>query len=37
MLAVAEGDGDISTQEMKVLGEVGNELGLRLKDFGIEA
>lgn len=37
MLAVAEGDGDISAQEMKVLGEVGNELGLRLKDFGIEA
>lgn len=37
MLAVAEGDGDISAQEMKVLAEVGNELGLRLKDFGIEA
>ncbi|AKS06962.1 tellurite resistance TerB family protein [Pseudomonas trivialis] len=37
MLAVAEGDGDISDQEMKVLAEVGNELGLRLKDFGIEA
>ena len=37
MLAVAEGDGDISVQEMKVLAEVGNELGLRLKDFGIEA
>lgn len=37
MLAVAEGDGDISAQEMKVLAEVGNELGLRLKDFCIEA
>lgn len=37
MLAVAEGDGDISAQEMTVLAEVGNELGLRLKDFGIEA
>lgn len=37
MLAVAEGDGEISAQEMKVLAEVGNELGLRLKDFGIEA
>ena len=37
MLAVAEGDGEISTPEMKVLAEVGNELGLRLKDFGIEA
>ncbi|OPA84308.1 tellurite resistance protein [Pseudomonas fluorescens] len=36
MLAVAEGDGEISAQEMKVLAEVGNELGLRLKDFGIE-
>lgn len=37
MLAVAEGDGEISAPEMKVLAEVGNELGLRLKDFGIEA
>ena len=37
MLAVAEGDGEISAQEMKVLGEVATELGLRLKDFGIEA
>lgn len=37
MLAVAEGDGEISASEMKVLAEVGNELGLRLKDFGIEA
>lgn len=37
MLTVAEGDGDISAAEMKVLAEVGNELGLRLKDFGIEA
>lgn len=36
MLAVAEGDGDISAQEKKVLSEVGTELGLRLKDFGIE-
>jgi tellurite resistance protein TerB len=37
MLTVAEGDGDISESEMKVLAEVGTELGLRLKDFGIEA
>lgn len=37
MLTVAEGDGDISEQEMKVLAEVGTELGLRLKDFGIDA
>lgn len=37
MLTVAEGDGDISEQEMKVLAEVGTELGLRPKDFGIDA
>ena len=36
MLTVAEGDGDISPAEMKVLAEIGNTLGLRLKDFGIE-
>lgn len=37
MLTVAEGDGDISDAEMKVLADVGNALGLRLKDFGIDA
>lgn len=37
MLTVAEGDGDISEQEMKVLAEIGQLLGLRLKDYGIEA
>lgn len=37
MLTVAEGDGDISPEEMKVLIEVGTELGLRPKDFGLEA
>ncbi|MBU0563299.1 MAG: TerB family tellurite resistance protein [Gammaproteobacteria bacterium] len=37
MLTVAEGDGEISAPEMKVLAEVGTELGLRLKDFGIDA
>lgn len=37
MLAVAEGDGDISAPELKILAEVGNELGLRLKDFGVDA
>ncbi|MCY1304481.1 Tellurite resistance protein TerB [compost metagenome] len=37
MLTVAEGDGEISAPELKVLAEVGNELGLRLKDFGIDA
>lgn len=37
MLTVAEGDGDISEKELKVLAEVGTELGLRLKDFGLDA
>ena len=37
MLTVAEGDGNISPEELKVLAEIGNELGLRLKDFGVEA
>jgi len=36
MLTVAEGDGNISPEELKVLAEIGVELGLRLKDFGIE-
>lgn len=37
MLTVAEGDGDISASEMKVLGEIAQQLNLRLKDFGLEA
>lgn len=37
MLTVAEGDGSISPEELKVLAEIGTQLGLRLKDFGIEA
>lgn len=37
MLTVAEGDGEISEKELKVLVEVGTELGLRVKDFGIDA
>ena len=37
MLTVAEGDGNISEAEMKVLIEIGQLLGLRLKDFGIDA
>ncbi|MOA47900.1 hypothetical protein D3C78_1705780 [compost metagenome] len=37
MLTVAEGDGTISEAELKVLAEIGNTLGLRLKDFGIDA
>lgn len=36
MLTVAEGDGNISAEELKVLGEIGQMLGLRVKDFGIE-
>lgn len=36
MLAVAEGDGNIDEKELKVLAEIGNLLGLRVKDFGIE-
>lgn len=37
MLTVAEGDGNISAEEMKVLDEIAVELGLRLKDFGLPA
>ncbi|MFK0086407.1 tellurite resistance TerB family protein [Pseudomonas sp. NPDC090755] len=37
MITVAEGDGSISPEELKVLAEVGVQLGLRPKDFGIEA
>lgn len=37
MLTVAEGDGSISPEELKVLAEIGQLLGLRPKDFGIEA
>lgn len=36
MLTIAEADGEIEPAEMKVLAEVGRELGLRLSDFGIE-
>jgi len=37
MITVSEGDGSISPEELKVLAEVGVQLGLRPKDFGIEA
>lgn len=37
MLTVAEGDGNVSPEEIKVLAEIGTLLSLRLKDFGIEA
>ncbi|MCJ1887394.1 TerB family tellurite resistance protein [Pseudomonas sp. LA21] len=36
MLTVAEGDGNISPEELKVLAEIGQLLNLRPKDFGIE-
>jgi len=36
MLTIAEADGEIEAGELKVLGEVGRLLGLRLADFGIE-
>lgn len=35
-LVVAEGEDGVSDGEKKVLVEIGNILGLRLKDFGIE-
>ncbi|WP_288463268.1 TerB family tellurite resistance protein [uncultured Pseudomonas sp.] len=37
MITVAEADGEIQPEELKVLAEVGRELGLRVQDFGIEA
>lgn len=37
MLTVAEGDGDISGPELKVLAEIAQQLNLRLKDFGLDA
>jgi len=36
-IAAAEAEGGIDDKELQVLVEVGNLLGLRLKDFGIEA
>ncbi|MFZ5938735.1 tellurite resistance protein [Pseudomonas putida] len=36
MITVAEGDGNISPEELKVLADVGVQLGLRPKDFGID-
>lgn len=37
MITVAEADGEIEPAELKVLAEVGRELGLRVQDYGIEA
>lgn len=36
MLTVAESDGDIDAKELAILKEVGQALGLRVSDFGIE-
>jgi len=36
-ITIAEADGEIEPDEIKVLTELGRELGLRLQDYGIEA
>lgn len=36
MLVVVESDGDVYEAELKVLTEVGNLLGVRLKDYGFD-
>lgn len=35
MIVVAQSDGEISAKELEVLTQIGNELGLRLKDYGL--
>ena len=35
-IAIAEADGEIEPAEMKVLVDIGQRLGLNLKDYGIE-
>lgn len=37
MIEIAEADGDISPEELAVLKEVGQKLGVRLSDFGLAA
>lgn len=37
ILTIAESDGEIDKGELDVLKEVGNKLGVRLADFGIES
>lgn len=37
MITIAESDGEIDKGELDVLKEVGNKLGVRLADFGIES
>lgn len=36
-ITIAEADGEIEPAEMKVLGKLGRDLGLRVQDYGIEA
>lgn len=35
MIVVAQSDGEVSEAELAVLTTIGNELGLRLKDYGL--
>uniref|UniRef100_A0AAU6W376 Tellurite resistance protein n=1 Tax=Pseudomonas phage Cygsa01 TaxID=3138529 RepID=A0AAU6W376_9VIRU len=35
MIVVAQSDGDVSAKELEVLTQIGNELGLRVKDYGL--
>ena len=37
MITIAEADGEIDADELKILKEVGGKLGLRLSEYGIEA
>lgn len=36
MITIAESDGEIEPEELVILKEVGNKLGIRLADYGIE-
>lgn len=36
VITIAEADGEIEPAELKVLANLGRELGLRVQDFGIE-
>lgn len=37
MITIAESDGEVEPEEVAILAEVGKELGLSLRDYGIEA
>jgi len=36
MLTIAEADGEVDPTELAILKEVGNTLGIRMSDFGID-